>query len=252
MSTANAIIAEDEPLIRGEIRDTLGSLWPELTILAQVDNGIQTLAAVERLAPDILFLDIHMPGVNGLEVAQRLSGKVHVVFISAFDRYAIEAFEHGALDYVVKPVSQARMKITVERLKTRLREPPADLSKIAGLLKGIVTAEPEYLKWLTVPHGSELRVVATAEVSYLRADRKYTTLATSYGTFLINSSLREMKEKLDPKMFWQIHRSVIVNVGAIDVIYRTFRGALEVKLKDRSELLPVSAAHAHLFTQRAR
>jgi DNA-binding LytR/AlgR family response regulator len=252
VSAPGAVIAEDEPLIRGEIRDTLNSLWPELTILAQVDNGIQALAAIERLTPDILFLDIHMPGVNGLEVAQRLSGKVHVVFISAFDRYAIEAFEHGALDYVVKPVSQARMKVTVERLKTRLREPPADLSKIASLLKGIVTTEPEYLKWLTVPHGSELRVVATTEISYLRADRKYTTLATSYGTFLINSSLREMKEKLDPKMFWQIHRSVIVNVGAIDVIYRTFRGALEVKLKDRSELLPVSAPHAHLFTQTAR
>lgn len=252
MSGPGAVIAEDEPLVRGEVRDSLGSLWPELTILAQVDNGIQALAAVERLTPDILFLDIHMPGLNGLEVAQRLSGKVHVVFISAFDRYAIEAFEHGALDYVVKPVSETRMKITVERLKARLREPPADLSKITNLLKGIVTTEPEYLKWLTVPHGSELRVVATAEVSYLRADRKYTTLATSYGTFLINSSLREMKEKLDPKIFWQIHRSVIVNVGAIDVIYRTFRGALEVKLKDRNELLPVSAAHAHLFTQTAR
>lgn len=252
MSAPSAVIAEDEPLIRGEIRDTLGSLWPELTILAQVDNGIQALAGVERLNPDMLFLDIHMPGVNGLEVAQRLSGKVHVVFISAFDRYAIEAFEQGALDYVVKPVSPARMKITVERLKARLREPPADLSRIASLLKGVVATEPQYLKWLTVPHGSELRVVATGEISYLRADRKYTTLATSYGTFLINSSLREMKEKLDPKMFWQIHRSVIVNVGAIDVIYRTFRGALEVKLKDRSELLPVSAAHAHLFTQSAR
>lgn len=252
MSAPRAVIAEDEPLIRGEIRDTLGLLWPELAIAGQVDNGIQALAAVERLRPDIVFLDIHMPGVNGLEVAQRLSGKVHVVFISAFDRYAIEAFEHGALDYVVKPVSPARMKITVERLKIRLREPPADLSRIADLFKSIATPEPQYIQWLTVPHASELRVVATAEISYLRADRKYTTLATSYGTFLINSSLREMKEKLDPKMFWQIHRSVIVNVGAIDVLYRTFRGALEVKLKERSELLPVSAAHAHLFTQMGR
>ena len=124
MSAPGAVIAEDEPLIRGEIRDSLNSLWPELTILAQVDNGIQALAATERLAPDILFLDIHMPGVNGLEVAQRLSGRVHVVFISAFDRYAIEAFEHGALDYVVKPVSEARMKITVERLKTRRPRSP--------------------------------------------------------------------------------------------------------------------------------
>jgi DNA-binding LytR/AlgR family response regulator len=248
----NAVIAEDEPLIRGEIRDTLAALWPELAIVAQADNGIQALAAVERLTPEVIFLDIQMPGLNGLEVAQRLSRKVHVVFISAFDRYAIEAFEQGALDYVLKPVSLARMKITVERLRIRLREPPADLSRIADVLKGIVSPEPQYLKWLTVPHGSELRVVAAAEICYLRADRKYTTLATSYGTFLMSSSLREMKEKLDPRMFWQIHRSVIVNVGAIDTIYRSFRGALEVKLKDRSELLPVSAAHAHLFTQSAR
>jgi DNA-binding LytR/AlgR family response regulator len=248
----NAIIAEDEPLVRGEICETLASLWPDLTIVAQVDNGIQALAAVERFAPEAIFLDIQMPGLNGLEVAQRLSGKLHVVFISAFDRYAIEAFERGALDYVLKPASSARMTVTVERLKARLREPPADLSKIADVLKHIVSPEPEYLKWLTVPQGSELRVVAAAEICYLRADRKYTTLATSYGTFLMNSSLREMKEKLDPRMFWQIHRSVIVNVGAIDTIYRSFRGALEVKLKDRSELLPVSAAHAHLFTQSAR
>ncbi len=247
-----AIIAEDEPLIRGEIRETLRALWPELEVVAQADNGIQALAGVERLNPDVLFLDIQMPGLNGLEVAQRLSRKVHVVFITAFDRYALEAFEHGALDYVLKPVSHDRMKVTIERLKGRLRQPPADLSKFADVLKAMVAPEPQYMKWLTVPHGSELRVVAAAEICYLRADRKYTTLATSYGTFLMSASLREMREKLDPRIFWQIHRSVIVNVGAIDVIYRSFRGALEVKLKDRSELLPVSAAHAHLFTQSPR
>lgn len=249
MSVPSAVIAEDEPLIRGEIRDTLAALWPELKIMAEVGDGADALACVERFKPDAVFLDIQMPGLNGLEVAQRLSGAAHVVFITAFDRYAIAAFEQGALDYVLKPISTQRMQIAVERLRTRLTDTPADLSRIADLLKDIVPPESKYLKWLTVPHGSELRVLAVEEISYLRADHKYTTVVTPHGSFLMNSSLRQMKEKLDPQLFWQIHRSVVVNVGAIDRIYRTFRGALEVKLKDRGELLPVSAAHAHLFRE---
>jgi DNA-binding LytR/AlgR family response regulator len=249
VTRAAAVIAEDEPLIRREIRDSLSELWPELSILAEVGDGVEALAAVEYFAPNILFLDIQMPGLNGLEVAQRLKGSAHVVFITAFDTYAVSAFEHGALDYVLKPISLERMKLTIERLRTRLLEPPADLGRIAQLLKEIIPQDSKYLKWLTVPHNSELRVVAVAEISYLRAEHKYTTLVTPSGSFLLTSSLRQMKEKLDPEMFWQIHRSVVVNVGAIDRIYRTFRGALEVKLKDRSELLPVSSAHAHLFRE---
>ncbi len=247
-----AVIAEDEPLVRGEIRDTLGLLWPQLTILAEVGDGLEALAALERCAPDVFFLDIQMPGLNGLEVAQRLSGRAHVVFVTAYDRYAIAAFEQGALDYVLKPISVPRMQRTVERLRARIGSTPADLSRIAELLQQVVPPESKYLQWLTVPHGKELRVVAATEIRYLRADSKYTTLATAHGTFLMNASLRQMREKLDPQLFWQIHRSVIVNVGAIDVIYRSFRGALEVKLKDRSELLPVSAAHAHLFKDSLR
>jgi DNA-binding LytR/AlgR family response regulator len=249
MSVPSAVIAEDEPLIRGEIRDTLASLWPELKMVAEVGDGAEALACVDRFRPDAVFLDIQMPGLNGLEVAQRLSGAAHVVFITAFDRYAIAAFEQGALDYVLKPISAQRMQIAVERLRTRLTDSPANLSRIADLLKDIVPPESKYLKWLTVPQGSELRVVAVEEISYLRADHKYTTVVTPHGSFLMNSSLRQMKDKLDPQVFWQIHRSVVVNVGAIDRIYRTFRGALEVKLKDRGELLPVSAAHAHLFRE---
>jgi DNA-binding LytR/AlgR family response regulator len=243
------VIAEDEPLIRREIRDMLAGLWPQLTVLAEVGDGVEALACIERSVPDVLFLDIQMPGLNGLEVAQRLSGRAHVVFITAFDKYAVAAFEQGALDYVLKPISMARMQVAVERLRARVTEVPADLGRIAELLKEIVPPESRYLKWLTVPHGSELRVVAVEEVSYLRADHKYTTVVTPHGSFLMNASLRQMKEKLDPQLFWQIHRSVVVNVGAIDRIYRTFRGALEVKLKDREELLPVSAAHAHLFRE---
>lgn len=249
MRAPAAVVAEDEPLIRSEIRDTLAKIWPELNVLAEVGDGIEALAALERFRPDVFFLDIQMPGLNGLEVAQRLNGRAHAVFITAFDRYAVAAFEQGALDYVLKPISAARMQLTIERLRSRLSEPPADLSRIAALLQELAPAQSSYLKWLTVPHGSELRVVAVAEISYLRADTKYTNVVTPYGSFLMNSSLRQMREKLDPQVFWQIHRSVVVNVGAIDTIYRSFRGSLEVKLKGLSELLPVSAAHAHLFRE---
>lgn len=247
MKAPSAVIAEDEPLVRAEIRGMLMSLWPELLICAEVDNGKQALAALESQRPDILFLDIHMPGMNGLEVAQSVGTRAHVVFISAFDQYAIAAFERGALDYVLKPIAIARMKLTVERLRERVRTEPPDLSRITELLKNLVPSELTYLKWLTVPHGSALRVIATSEICYLRADNKYTSIATRYGFFLMNATLKDMRQKLDPSVFWQIHRSVVINVGAIDTIYRTFRGGLEVKLKDRDELLPVSAAHAHLF-----
>jgi DNA-binding LytR/AlgR family response regulator len=202
MTTPSAIIAEDEPLILREIRDMLSDLWPQLAVVAEAGDGMEALAAVERLAPDVIFLDIQMPGLNGLEVAQRLDRKAHVVFITAFDKYAVSAFEHGALDYLLKPISASRMQATIERLRGRLSEPPADLGRIAELLKEIIPPESKYLKWLTVPVGQELRVVAVAEISYLRADQKYTTLVTPYGSFLMNASLRQMKEKLDPQVFW--------------------------------------------------
>jgi DNA-binding LytR/AlgR family response regulator len=252
MKRPQAVIAEDEPLVRGEIRQLLGSLWPELDILCEVGDGEQAVAALERYAPDVFFLDIQMPGLSGLEVARRLGGRAHVVFITAFDHHAVAAFEEGALDYVLKPVSVSRLQLTVERLRARLHMPPADLSHLAQLLKDVASPESKYLRWFTVPHGRELRVIAATEICYLRADNKYTSLATPQGTFLMTSSLHQMREKLDPQMFWQIHRSVIVNVSAIDVIYRNFRGALEVKLKGRAELLPVSAANAHLFKDAVR
>ncbi len=244
---ATAIIAEDEPLLRDEIRQALHALWPELTIVSEVGDGIQAIQALNQLAPTFLFLDIQMPGVSGLDVAQHASGKAHVVFISAYDKYALAAFEQGALDYIQKPVTSERLSRTVTRLKQRLREPPVDLSSLVELLKNAANTEVNHLKWLTVPKGAELQVVDVADIVYLRADNKYTTIVTRRSTHLLNSSLKEMHEKLDPDMFWQIHRSIIVNVGAIEKIYRSFRGVLEVKVKDREELLPVSSAHAHRF-----
>ena len=140
-------------------------------------------------------------------------------------------------------------KVSVERVKARLREPPADLTQLTDLLKTAVGTETRYLKWLTVPKGAELRVVATSEIDFLRADNKYTTVHTRTSSFLLTNSLKEMQLKLDPAVFWQIHRSIVVNVSSIETIYRSFRGSLEIKLKDRQDLLPVSASHAYLFKQ---
>ena len=249
MRSPTAVIAEDEPLLRAEIRDLLNTLWPELAICSDAADGLQAIQAIDRFSPDVVFLDIQMPGASGLTVAEHASGRAHVVFITAYDQHAVAAFEHGALDYVLKPLTAARMERTVARLQERLRQPPADLQGLAQLLKNSSASEPQYIKWLTVPHQHERRVIAASEIWYLRADVKYTTLATRASTFLLNSSLKQMKEKLNPEVFWQIHRSIIVNVGAIETIHRSFRGALELKLKERTELLPVSAAYAHLFRQ---
>ena len=169
-----------------------------------------------------------------------------MVFVTAFDEHAVAAFEHGALDYIVKPVTIERLRLAITRLQQRVREPPADLNGLLEIMKAAVGGA-HYLKWLTVPHGDQRRVLAVSDISYLRADNKYTTIVTHGGTFLLNSSLKEMHEKLDPEVFWQIHRSIIVNVSAIDTIQRALRGTLELRLKGRDELLPVSAPYAHLF-----
>lgn len=252
MNTPGAILVEDEPLVRAEIRELLHRLWPELSVCAEVGDGAQALAALEHHRPQVVFLDIQMPGMDGLEVARRIAGRAHVVFISAYDQHAVAAFERGALDYVVKPVSAQRLALTVERLRERVREPPPDLQGIAQLLRQLGQAESSFLKWLTVPHGEELRVIATSEICFLRADNKYTEVVTPSEAFLITATLRRMREVLDPAIFWQIHRSVLVNVAAIASVHRSFRGALEVKLKRRGEVLPVSSSYAHRFRVPAR
>jgi len=246
MSAPTAVIAEDEPLLRAEIRGMLETMWPELTIVAEAADGNEALQALRLHAPSVLVLDIQMPGATGLEVAQAASGKAHVVFITAYNQHAIAAFEQGAVDYLQKPVSAPRLEITVKRLKERLSSVPADLHGIVNLLKGM-ELEPAYLKWLTVPHGEELKLVTADEICYLRADSKYTSVFTCDSEYLLTSSLKQMRERLDPKSFWPIHRSFIVNVSAIRSVHRSFRGSFEIRLKQRNEVLPVSAPHAHLF-----
>jgi DNA-binding LytR/AlgR family response regulator len=241
----SALIAEDESILRTELRERLQQLWPELTICAEAADGIEAIRCCRQYSPRIVFLDIQMPGLTGLEVAQQIGGSCHIVFLTAHDEHAIEAFERGALDYLQKPYSTARLAATIDRLQRRLAD--SDSGEPPGLPLGHMASSGEYLKWATVQRGDAIQLVATEEICYLRADNKYTSLFTPTAEYLLTSGLKQIKQKLDPRTFWQIHRSVIVNVSAIRSVSRSFRGALEVSLKQRPETLPVSTAHAHLF-----
>jgi DNA-binding LytR/AlgR family response regulator len=250
MSPPRAVIAEDEPNLREQLRETLATVWPELEICAEAQDGVHALRALERHSPDMIFLDIEMPGMNGLEVAKRASGKCHVVFVTAYDSYAVSAFEQGAVDYVMKPLSGARIAHSVERLRERLNSRPPDivglLEKIAGRLDG---KRPEYLRWVTASDGNETRLVTVDEVVYFRSDNKYTTVATVEKEALIRVGIRDLAEQLDPGAFWQIHRGTIVNVAYIAGVTRDFRGRMAVRLKKRTETLPVSDTYSYLFKQ---
>jgi DNA-binding LytR/AlgR family response regulator len=245
--SARALIAEDEALLRGEIREAIAELWPELSICAEVGDGSEASLALQQHAPDILFLDIQMPGLTGLQLAEQASGRAHVVFITAFDRYAVDAFEQGALDYLLKPISRERLARTVERLKERLHSVPADLRGLVDSLRKAVTGRDNYLQWITVTQGQDLKLITVGEICYFRTDSKYTAVVTADSEHLISRPLKTLVDELDPRLFWRIHRGVVVNVNAIRSVHRDFRGRLEVRLKCREEVLPVSEAHAHLF-----
>lgn len=246
MPTARAIIAEDEPLLREELAELLASLWPELGIVAETADGIATLQALEKHAPDILFLDINMPGLNGLDVARQASGRCHVVFVTAYDQHTLAAFEQGAADYLLKPVTTARLATTVTRLKERIGRPAPALE---GLLRDLGSAQRGYLRWINASQGQTVRVITVEDVCYFQADSKYTRVVTVEGESLIRKPIKELSQELDPASFWQIHRATIVNVHAIAGVVRDLRGRTQVRLKRREELLAVSDAYTQLFRQ---
>ena len=245
-----AVIAEDEANLREQLRETLANVWPELEICAEAHDGVHALRALETHSPDMMFLDIEMPGMNGLEVAKRASGRCHVVFVTAYDSYAVSAFEQGAVDYVMKPLSDARIAHSVQRLRERLNSRPPDivalLERIAGRLDG---KSREYLRWVTTSDGGETRLITVDEVVYFRSDNKYTTVATADREALIRVGIKDLVDQLDPAAFWQIHRGTIVNVAYIAGIARDFRGRMAVRLKRRPETLSVSDTYSHLFKQ---
>ncbi|HEY1327144.1 MAG TPA: LytTR family DNA-binding domain-containing protein [Casimicrobiaceae bacterium] len=249
MRRPKAVIAEDEPILLAELADLLARLWPELDIAAQVQDGIEAMQALTAHAPDVMFLDIQMPGSSGLEVARLASGKCHVAFITAYDKYAVAAFEQGAVDYVMKPISPARLATTVARLKEKMASAPAALDGLLQALTDRAGTRKEHLRWITASQGDELRLITVDEIVYFRSDSKYTLVVTAQQESLIRRPIKELMDELDPEVFWQIHRGTLVNVNAIAGVSRDIGGHLRVKLKQRKETLPVSESYVHLFRQ---
>ncbi len=244
--TYSAVIAEDEPLLMAELRESLAELWPDLTIAGAAEDGVEALRLLDSRRPDILFLDIEMPGASGLDVAKTASGRCHVVFVTAYDKYAVAAFDQGAVDYVMKPFSAARLATAVSRVKEKLSSAPANLD---DLVKALAQGgfRKKYIRWISAPQGNELRLITTDEICYVKADNKYTVIFTEDQEAVIRRSIRELVDELDPETFWQIHRGTLVNVSAIAGVSRDFTGRLRVRLKQRKETLPVSNPYVHLF-----
>lgn len=265
MKTPTAILVEDEPLPRQRLREGLAEAWPQLHVLGEAEDGERGLAMVQAQRPDILFVDIRLPGLDGLSVAQRVKGLCHVVFVTAYDAHAVEAFEQGAVDYLLKPLSGQRLRATVERLQQRLLWPPEDVARwlqrwTPPALGRDATHAPAQtppagpvdrapggaLRWLQASQGERLHLVMVADVSHFRSDSKYTCAVTREGEFLLRLSLRDLLAQLDPEQFWQIHRGVVVNLAHIARVERRL-GSMEVWLKDGGTRLPVSQSFQSRF-----
>ena len=277
-----AVIADDERLMRDQLRARLQQVWPELEIVAEAKNGLEAVQAVSEHVPDVIFLDIRMPGLTGVEAAKEIAQLdlgddallPEMVFITAYDQYAMDAFEQGVVDYVLKPVEPERLKLTAARLKTRWMQRTHDLN---GHVMGDVSAEAKvpaanhalvshsvqqllhalaaqvsgrpahYLSWLQASVGQTIQMVAVEDVLYCVSDEKYTRVQTAQQEFLIRKPIKELVDELDPAIFWQIHRSTLVNVKAIAGVVRDERGRQAVALKGRSEKLQVSRSASQLF-----
>ena len=244
-----AVIAEDEPELRAQLTEMLGTAWPQLAIVGTAEDGVEAISALQQHDPDVLFLDIQMPGASGLDVARHASGRYHVVFVTAYDQYAVAAFEEGAVDYVMKPLTDARLATACGRVQERLRSGPARLEMLLdALAKRVVPTQP-HLRWINASLGNDVKLITVGEVCYFQSDTKYTRVVTPEGEWVIRKSLKDLLDELDPEMFWQIHRSTIVNVNAIASVSRNLAGHTAVKLKSCKETLPVSQPFAHLFRQ---
>ena len=257
MTTPTALIADDEPLLREVLQGLLARQWPELQVVAQARNGLEAIEQFEALRPAVCFLDIHMPGLTGIEVARRIGGRAHVVFITAFDHYALEAFEHGALDYLVKPLQAARLSGTLGRLRERLRtdQPAVNtnalLAQLAARLQ-VKEAAPAPLRWIRASVGATVRLIPVDDIDYLKSDEKYTLVAWrgdggKQGEAFIRTPLKGLVEQLDPEQFQQIHRSVVVNLNAVSHVTRGDNETADVFFKNRTEAMPVSRTFLHLF-----
>lgn len=253
-----ALIADDEPLLREALAGQLAQVWPELDVVAQARNGREAIKLFEARRPDVCFLDVHMPGLSGVEAAHHIGRRAHLVFVTAYDRYAVQAFAEGVLDYLVKPVEPARLAETVARLKERLQtaQPALNTEELlqqlaAQLQRG---AAPAPLRWIRAQVGQTLRLIPVDEIDYLRSDAKYTLIAWrgdegQPAEALISTALKDLVAQLDPAQFAQVHRSVVVNLRAVSHVTRGDNETAGIHLRGRKEVLPVSRSYLHLFRQ---
>lgn len=248
MTRPTALVADDEPNLREYLCDRLADAWPELEIVACVGTGREALAEIASKTPDIAFLDIRMPGMTGLDVARELNGPTRVVFVTAYDQYAVEAFDNAAVDYLLKPIDPNRLAKTVARLQMAT-DSDSGLAQVRAVIAQLTDDRPRYLHWIKVGQAGETRVVPTDEIVFFRAEHKYTTVRTPSAELLVRKSIKDLETELDPEQFWRIHRSTLVNVRYIDVARRDFRGRFSLHLKAVPDVLKVSDTYAHLFRQ---
>lgn len=247
MKETRVLIAEDEAPQREALAMLLAAEWPSARIVATCEDGVEALEAFEQFAPDVVFLDIRMPGLSGVDVARALSGRAHVVFVTAYDEYAVQAFEHGAIDYLCKPVRAERLRAAIERLQSRTSVASTDLATVLDGMRRALEGRREQLKWITATVGDGVVLHPIEDVLAFHARDKYTTVITKHDDALIRMSLRELSTSLDSDVFWQVHRSVIVRAAAIEKVKRDELGKLYVTLKGRPETLPVSDAFRGRF-----
>ena len=249
-----AVIADDERLMREQIAARLKEAWPELEIVGEAANGREAVALVRAREPDVVFLDIRMPEMDGIEAAKALAGQAHVVFVTAYDEYAVTAFEQGAVDYLLKPADPERVATTCQRLRSRIERKPDAMEELLAQLSqrlqgGGAPAAREYLRWVQASVGATLRVIPTTDILFFRAEDKYTRVQTETFEALIRKPIKELVDELDPAEFWQIHRAIVIRVDAVEQVGRDFRGHQVVKMKGRDEKLEVSRSFSHLFKQ---
>ena len=247
-----AVIADDERLMRDQIAGRLKEAWPELLIVGEAANGREAVAMAQSLEPDIVFLDINMPEMDGIKAAAALAGKAHIVFVTAYDQYAVRAFEQGAVDYLLKPVEPDRVALACTRLRERVQQKPDPmndlLEQFSQRLAGGLGAR-EYLRWVQASVGASIRMIPTSDILFFRAEDKYTRVQTEGFEALIRKPIKDLIDELDPNEFWQIHRATVVRVDAVAQVSRNLRGNQVVHVKGSEEKLEVSRSFNHLFKQ---
>ena len=248
---ARAVIADDEVHLAEHLRARLAHLWPDLEVLPLAANGVEALRAINEEEPEVAFLDIRMPGLTGIELAKRIDTRTHVVFVTAFDQYAVEAFDREVVDYLLKPVTDERLAKAVERLQRKLAsaETPPALDEVLARLARAIPGAAGRLRWVRALKGEIVEQIAVDDVLYFQASDKYTCVVTRDGESLIRLPLAELTGQLDADVFWQIHRGTLVNMNEVAATRRDLGGRVFVKLKDGKTELPVSRAYAHLFKQ---